>query len=119
MTELEKKIRFSILDLAEEDAYGSWELFGGVKQDIADIFDENTLRTEFLNIIETLIKEKKLIALSYKDVNKKYTEVVFDRSRLEFEIKNTDKIDGDTYYWFEATEDGVKEYNVLYKELKN
>ncbi len=117
---IEKKIRFSILDLAEEDAYGSWELWGGVRQDLAkDSLNEEILATQFLNIMESLIKEKKIITLLYKNINHQYTEISFNKERLKFEVENMDKIDGDTYYWFEATESGIKEYGDLYFELKN
>jgi hypothetical protein len=105
-----------ILELCSEDAYGSWE-FWSTK-------DNKTIE-EAKQIIDTIIKlinEKKLVALEHK-FNGPYKEVSLDVERLENEVKRSMHqsiddydVDPDTFYWFEATEEGSKEDLLLRKK---
>jgi len=103
-----KKIKSEILELCSEDAYGSWELWWngsfGIPSSKIDDF-----RKDFIDIVESLVKEEKLIPFHHKDIGGSYIKVPFERLRLEFETEHSSPPDPDTYYWFEATEDGKKE----------
>jgi len=103
-----KEIRYLIVELTTEDAWGSWELCWSVSAEarergVADV------REQFMQIIQALIDEKKIVALKHP-TPKEYLEVVFDPKRLAFEVENASTPDSDSFYWFEATEEGKKEY---------
>src|SRR5215216_4870990 len=112
--ELEQQIKLSILGLASEDAYASWELWGTVNQDTANMqVGKEVLREKFLDIMENLAKEKKIIAFDHKESDNSYIPAVFNRERLEKEMKQANEPNPDTFYWFEATDEGNKEYRSL------
>ena len=118
--DLDKQIRLTILELTSESEYGSWELWGASNQDTADMHpDKKVLHDKFINTIEVLIKENKLVALSYKQKDHSYTPVVLERARLEFEMDHADKPVHETFYWFESTEMGKEEDQILRRERFN
>lgn len=92
------EIKSLILELCSEDAYGSWELWWKVSADISSV-PPNTLREQFIDAVEELINEQKVVASNHKG-NGAYEEKVFDRPRLTFEIENADKPVPDSFYWF-------------------
>ena len=111
-----KEIRFNILDVCTESEYGSWEFWANEQE-----------RTEaeasrIAEVIFDLVKEKKIFPTEYTFVSdQSYQEVQLDENRLRKEIiesLKTENIDSHASYWFLATEEGEKEYNELYKELK-
>ena len=107
--ELDKQIKLKILELASEDSYGSWELWGAVNQHTSGMnVEDEVLREQFLSIVETLVREKKLVAELHK-FKESYDPAEFNRSRLEFEMDNAGKPEPDSFYWFYATEEGKKE----------
>ncbi|MBX4197793.1 hypothetical protein KW782_00460 [Candidatus Parcubacteria bacterium] len=109
MNELEKKIKSIILELASEDYYGSWELWGAVNQDTVSMQPtRDDLKETFLSLIETLIQTKKLLVVSHK-FKGPYNPVEYDRQRMEYEIDHAGKPDSDTFYWFWTTDEGKKE----------
>ncbi len=112
-----KEIQFNILEVCSESEYGSWEFWGNEQE-----------RTEaeanrIAEVVVDLVKEKKIFPTEYKFINNRsYQEVQLDESRLRKEVINSlkvENIDSHTWYWFLATKEGEKEYNKLYKELKN
>lgn len=111
-----KEIRFNILDVCSESEYGSWEFWGhGQERTEAEA-------NRIAEVVFDLVKEKKVFPTEYKFVSdQSYQEVQLDEIRLRKEIIQSLKIenvDSHASYWFLATEEGEKEYNELYKELK-
>jgi hypothetical protein len=112
---MEKRdIRINILDSCTEDAYGSWELWWGIKHKESESID--SLKGDFVSCVKELVDEKKIIALHHRSWDGKeniYTPADFDQARLEYEIDHSLQetgLDPDTFYWFEATDEGRKEY---------
>ncbi len=106
-----EEIRAEILELLSDDAYGSWELWWSPNKE-----RPNTTYKQFVDVVEALIKERKIKALSYKSSDHAYKDVPFDRSRLEYEFEHNLEPEPDGFYWFEITEEGTKERLVLWKE---
>jgi hypothetical protein len=106
--QLDDKIKRTILELASEDSYGSWELWGAVRQETAAA-DEVTLRNKFAEILNELIAASKLKALKYNSADGTYRECALDGTRLRYEIEHADNPDRDEFYWFGTTEKGEKE----------
>lgn len=104
--------RIHILELCSEDAYGSWE------------FWQNFPKTEaegqlIAQAIKELVAEKKIIPLEHK-TRGDYKEVSLDVSRLEKEIRLSmiPNVDPDSFYWFEATQEGKKEDLAVRRSIK-
>ncbi|MBP9669163.1 MAG: hypothetical protein KBE09_02640 [Candidatus Pacebacteria bacterium] len=109
-----EKIIETIIELASEDAYGSWELWGSVKQDSAD-GDTPELRKQFLDATEELVRDDKLSVMHHKPPQD-YPLVQLERSRLEHEIEHSGEPDPDNYYWFKTTKKGEEEDIAARKE---
>lgn len=101
------QIRMVILELVSEDAHGSWELWGAVKQDVLrDPEDSVTLMDSFVREIELLFNEGKIISLHHRASDNSYEQVPLDISQLKFEVDHADQPSPDLYYWFEVSEEG-------------
>jgi hypothetical protein len=107
---LEELVRYEIFNDLGDDAYGSWELWWGLKEKIRR--DPDITKRIFINVMAELVKEGKLAALHHRSWDQKenvYTSAVFDRKRLEYEVDHSLRetgLDPDTFYWFELTEAG-------------
>ena len=107
---LAHQVRKTILELASEDAHGSWELWGAVQQDALQGTESlDTLKKVFLEEIEVLIKEKKMVSFHHEESTNLYKEVPLDISRLWFELEHAKNPQTDAYYWFGASETGKEE----------
>jgi hypothetical protein len=110
-------MRHDILETCSDDAYGSWELWWGVKPKMRDVPDR--VKNTFLDVIENLVKENKLSALHHRSWDGKensYEPATFDRARLKYEIEHSRHdtgLDPDTFYWFELTEAGQEARRLL------
>lgn len=100
-----EQARSRILELCSESECGSWEFWSTkenkTKEEAKSIFDA---------IVE-LLREKKISALTHK-FQGPYNLADVDIDRLKNEIEKSMiayNVDPDTFYWFEATEDGKKE----------
>lgn len=87
-----------ILELAAEDAYGSWELWWEISANITDESKE-IVRRKFIDTIKELVEAKKLDVYNHKAMGD-YQQVSFDSQRLEFEIENSNAPNPDEFYWF-------------------
>ncbi len=113
MHELEEKIKSIILELASEDSYGSWELWGAARQDTSQMRPkEEDLRKVFLSIIENLVQEKKLLTESHK-LNGPYIPIEYSKQRMEYEMDHAGEPDSETFYHFWTTDEGKKEDIIL------
>jgi hypothetical protein len=96
------EIKISILEACSEDAYGSWELWWGIKPKTQDNIDQ--LKKDFIDNVDELIKEGKMIALHHRSWDGKeniYTKATFKRERLEYEVDHSLQetgLDPDTFY---------------------
>jgi hypothetical protein len=112
-------VRQDILETCNDDAYGSWELWWGVKPKTKDVPDR--AKNTFLDVIENLVKENKLSVLHHRSWDGKentYERATFDRTRLKYEIEHSRQhagLDPDTFYWFELTEAGQEARRLLYE----
>jgi hypothetical protein len=105
----EDQIKKIILELASEDAYGSWELWRAVAQDMEDDeMNQEDLKTLFLGAVENLIEEKQLSSLHYSQIENTYTATPFEKAQLKTEIEQQEKLDPETFYWFETTTSGAE-----------
>lgn len=88
-----------ILELSEEDDYGSWELWWRIAQNYPDS-DEGELKKEFVQTIAQLVQEGRLKAKQRVKLSGQLQIVPLDTNVLVDEVERADKPNPDIFYWF-------------------
>jgi len=91
-------IRNKIVELCEEDDYGSWELWWAITADHSNI-PIDTLRQKFIVAVGRLVESRSIVA-KVKGVDGKCLITSFFKERLQEEISNASQPNPDDYYWF-------------------
>ncbi len=106
-----EEIKEEILELLSDDAYGSWELWWSPSGE-----RPNTTYKQFVDVVGILVDEGMVKTLSHKSADNSFTDVTFEKSRLEYEFEHNRKPEPDTFYWFELTELGRTERQKIWKK---
>lgn len=101
------KIEKIILELASEDAHGSWELWSAITQEL-DNQEVARVRKLFQQVVGNLVVANKLTVLKKKS-ERGFVPALLDPARLAEELTRVDHPDPSTFYWFASTELGESE----------
>lgn len=91
-------IRVLVMELCEEDDYGSWELWCSSKAEFPGHSTEEIQR-EFLDVIQNLIKEGKIVSKKHLP-DGECVPTPFNAGRLKREMEDAKRPDRDKFYWF-------------------
>jgi hypothetical protein len=93
-------MRNIILELGDEDDYGSWELWWRVAQAYPGE-NRNLLKIEFARTIQQLVQEREIKAKRHgTGPSGELAEVSLDIQVLMDEINRADNPDPASFYWF-------------------
>ena len=98
MTAEDPRIRQIVIELCEEDDYGSWELLWALSADAQDVPRE-LLAKKLADVVETLVTEL-LIVTMIKKTDNNFRNVKFSKARLLEQLRDAHDPDPDTFYWF-------------------
>ena len=92
------EIRNAIKELCSEDAWGSWELWWQVSQNVpeSEFFE---LKEIFLDTVDGMVASGELIPKRHHG-DGKWSRSEFNRSELSAEIDSADHPEPNAFFWF-------------------